>query len=404
MLTTRVVYDVREAEALVEEWRALAGRAPRAELALTPTWLLAWWREFGQNDGRELRMMLFRDGATLVGVAPLSLRRAFHRGAIPIRRLELLATGDTGPDEVCSDYAGVLCDAGYEEAIGKELAHSAVEGALGPWDELLMPAMSGEDPLVEGLRRALVAAGPQVTVTETGRCPYIALPATWDSYLKSLVGPNRYVVTRAMRELEKWAGHGGAELVRATTRADVARGRQILHSLHAERWNAEGERGVFARTRFARFHDEVMSQLLTGEDGQLNLLWLTVKGEPIAAAYNIVFGGKVHFYQSGRKLDVPKQVKPGISLHAFAIQRSIALGHREYDFLSGASRYKLQLATATRPLVTLRAVAPGLRARAVQTARDLAEAAARVVRERRRRASQSPKIRSSFRSFRTARG
>ena len=113
-----------------------------------------------------------------------------------------------------------------------------------------------------------------------------------------------------------------------------------------------------------------MPQLLDGVDGQLDLLWLTVKGEPIAAAYNIVFRGKVYFYQSGRKLDLPKQVKPGISIHAFAIERSITLGHREYDFLNGASQYKLKLATATRPLVTLRAIAPSLRARAVEGARN----------------------------------
>jgi CelD/BcsL family acetyltransferase involved in cellulose biosynthesis len=187
-----------------------------------------------------------------------------------------------------------------------------------------------------------------------------------------------------MRELEKWGGKGGVELVRATTTGELATGRRILHSLHGERWNQEGEGGVFASARFARFHDEVMPQLLAGTDGQLDLLWLTVKGEPIAAAYNIVFRGKVHFYQSGRKLDVPKQVKPGISLHALAIQRSIALGYREYDFLNGASQYKMKLATATRSLVTLRAVAPSLRARAVEAARDLAEAAAKAVRERRR--------------------
>jgi CelD/BcsL family acetyltransferase involved in cellulose biosynthesis len=376
MLTTRIVRDLREAEALREEWRALALRAPRGELALTPVWLLAWWRELGRTEGRELRMVTFRDGPTLVGLAPLSLRLALHRRVLPVRRLELLGTGDTGPDEVSSDYVGLLCDAGYEEEICRELARLVVvERALGPWDELLMPAMSAEDPVVRSLRRALATVGLEVGVTETGLCPYIALPRTWEDYLESLEGSNRYLVTRAMRELEKWAGKGGAELVRATTSDELATGRRILHSLHAERWSGTGQPGVFASARFARFHDDVMPQL--------DLLWLAVRGEPIAAAYNIVFRGKVYFYQSGRKLDVPKQVKPGISLHALAIQRSIILGHREYDFLNGASQYKRKLATATRLLVTLRAVAPNLRARAVEKARDFAEAAARVVRERR---------------------
>ncbi|MGO8995107.1 MAG: GNAT family N-acetyltransferase [Polyangiaceae bacterium] len=387
MLTSRIVTDVREAEALTVEWRALTLRAPRGELTLTPVWLLAWWREFGERDGRAMRLVVFRDGSTLVGLAPLSLRLALHRRAIPVRRLELLATGEPEADEICSDYVGVLCDGGYEGEIARELARLiVVERALGRWDELLMPAMSSEDLFVEGFRHALFATAPRmhISVAETGLCPYIALPKTWDGYLKSLESSSRYVVTRASRELEKWAGKGGAELVRATTREELAKGRRILRSLHGERWSEEGERGVFASARFSRFHDEVMPQLLDGVDGQLDLLWLTVKGEPIAAAYNIVFRGKVYFYQSGRKLDLPKQVKPGISIHAFAIERSITLGHREYDFLNGASQYKLKLATATRPLVTLRAIAPSLRARAVEGARNLAEAAAKAVRERRR--------------------
>ena len=70
-----------------------------------------------------------------------------------------------------------------------------------------------------------------------------------------------------------------------------------------------------------------------------------------------------YFYQSGRRVDVPKAVRPGIALHALAIRASIESGLREYDFLAGASRYKRELALATRPLVTLRAVGTGRCAR-----------------------------------------
>ena len=155
-------------------------------------------------------------GAPWVGLAPLSLRLALHRRAIPVRRLELLATGEPEADEMCSDYVGVLCDGGYEGEIARELARLiVVERALGRWDELLMPAMSSEDLFVEGFRHALFATAPRmhISVAETGLCPYIALPKTWDGYLKSLESSSRYVVTRASRELEKWAGKGGAELV-----------------------------------------------------------------------------------------------------------------------------------------------------------------------------------------------
>jgi CelD/BcsL family acetyltransferase involved in cellulose biosynthesis len=91
------------------------------------------------------------------------------------------------------------------------------------------------------------------------------------------------------------------------------------------------------------------------ERGALELLWLEVRGEPVAAAYNLVWGRRVQFYQSGRKMDVPRRVRPGLVLHALAIQQSITAGRTEYDFMGGAVRYKAELATASRPLVSIRA-------------------------------------------------
>ena len=119
-----------------------------------------------------------------------------------------------------------------------------------------------------------------------------------------------------------------------------------------------------------------MPALLDGVDGALDLLWLVVRGEPVAVVYNIVFRGKVYFYQSGRRVDVPKGVKPGIALHALALKRSIEAGRREYDFPKGASRYKREFALAERPLVTVRAVAPTVRARTLEGCREMAERAA----------------------------
>lgn len=376
MLEIRILETLTEAEAIRREWSELAAKASTAELSLTPTWLMAWWHQFGPADGRSLRLVTFREAGKLVALAPFSRRVATHLHVLPVRRLELLATGDEGPDEICSDYVGVLCADGYHAEVASTLARLIVaERALGRWDELRMPNMSGEDPMVEPLRSALVEAGAHATVTEVGRSPYVALPRSWDEYLRSLHGQDRYLVTRAERELQKWAGRDPIRLERASTPEELAEGKRILQTLHQERWQERGAEGVFASARFTRFHDEVMNELLVGKDARLDLMWLTVKGEPIAAVYNFVFRGKVYFYQSGRKLDVPKGVKPGISIHAYAMRRAIEENLREYDFLNGLSQYKRKLATGTHTLVSLRAFAPSLRARAVEAASKLGEAA-----------------------------
>src|SRR5262249_4125087 len=70
---------------------------------------------------------------------------------------------------------------------------------------------------------------------------------------------------------------------------------------------------------------------------------------------------KVYFYQCGRRPDVPPRVRPGIVILSHSIRAAIEEGRREFDFLAGAAQYKTQLALATRPLVQVRVVRPGLR-------------------------------------------
>jgi CelD/BcsL family acetyltransferase involved in cellulose biosynthesis len=89
--------------------------------------------------------------------------------------------------------------------------------------------------------------------------------------------------------------------------------------------------------------------------GALRLSWILGRGEPLAALYSIAWNGKIHFYQGGRRVDLPAKLRPGIVAHAMAIELAIDERFREYDFLGGDVRYKLQLATASRPLVDLRA-------------------------------------------------
>ena len=376
MLRTRVIQGIHELEGLAPNWRGLISRAACAQPVLTPLWLLAWWREFGPTDQREMRVVTVEEGDELVGLIPLVRRRTMHRRTIPVRRLELFATGEAERDEICSEYVGALVAKGKERDIARETSRALRDGALGEWDELSMTAMSGEDPLVPELVSALKADGIAARSRQSGACPYIPLPRSWDDYLRALGSDRRYVVTRSLRELSKWAGENNWTLCRAQTSEELAEGRRVLCALHGERWAASGSGGVFASARFTRFHDDVMPRMLAGEDGvSLELQWLLVRGEPVAVTYSFVYGGKVHFYQSGRRMDVPKSVRPGIAMHALAIRASIDAGRHEYDFLGGASRYKRDLALAVRPLVTIRAVAPSLRAQAVEAARSLADVA-----------------------------
>jgi CelD/BcsL family acetyltransferase involved in cellulose biosynthesis len=367
MVATEVLTDFREVERVAPEWDTLLARSDANEPTLSPTWMLAWWRVFGEAADRRLAVVLFRESGRLVGLAPLLNRRRVERGVLPMRRIEPLASGEEEADETCSDYLGLIAEPDALHAVTEELVALLVSGSLGEWDELVIPSMAGDRRLPHLLSEDLARAGMPTVIEPAGGCAYVTLPDTWEGYLAALPSRHRYVVRRSLRDFESWAGKDAA-LVVAETRAELERGRRILHDLHGERWQAEGEHaGAFASDRFRRFHDAVMPALF--ERQALELVWLEVRGAPAAILYNVVWDDKVHFYQSGRSMDLPRKIRPGIVIHAKAIQRSIAAGRREYDFLGGDAQYKRQLATATRPLVTVQTTNPTLRTRV----RDLAE-------------------------------
>jgi CelD/BcsL family acetyltransferase involved in cellulose biosynthesis len=355
------------------KWWDLLERSEQNEPTLSPLWLGTWWKVFGDRR-RRLHVLLIYDEGRLIGLAPLLSRVKWYRPGLPFRRLELIGSGEAEADEICSEYLGVVAERGREAEVVAELARALAAQQLGGWDEAVFPALRGESLTAGLLCDALKDAGLATQTTVTADCPYIALPRSWDDYLAMLPSTARHFVKRSISTFDHWSS-GDAELREVRTAADLEHGSSVLRALHENRWSGAGQGGVFASPRFRAFHDEVMQALLAR--GALELSWLLVRGEPVAALYNFVWNGKVYFYQSGRKLDVPAAVRPGIVAHVYAIRRAIEAGRREYDFLGGASAYKLKLATATRPLLSVRAV----RSSTLERARDTAERGIQVVRQ-----------------------
>lgn len=346
MISREVVTRVEQLEALVAEWTELLRSSAFPEVTRSPTWNLAWWRTFGQHDGRKLQCIALRRREQLIALAPLLSRRV--RGT---RRLELLGSGEAEADETCSEFVGVLVRPGEEQAVASELAET-LRRDLDPWDELVLQRLHSEDPLVSLLAAYSEDLG-HAEVLVTGGAPYAALPKSWDAFLKQRSRSQRYRLKRSLRDFEAWS-QGAHELVRAQTPTELSRGITILEKLHQERWTAEDHAGAFASPLFSAFHRDVIPRLQ--QQRSVDLCWLEVHGKPVAALYNLLGDGDgcLRFYQSGRSVDVPKNVPIGSIIHLLNIQWCIEQGFREYDFLGGLRRYKLELSTDVRPLLELR--------------------------------------------------
>jgi CelD/BcsL family acetyltransferase involved in cellulose biosynthesis len=390
-LSLELLTDGVQAERRRADWDALLESCDRNELSQTPDSLLTWWQVYGALQGRQLRLGLFYEQDRLVGLVPLARRLHWYWGCLPFRRLEFLASGEKDGHGIYSNHLNVLAARGHEERVARHFAEALRADAFGAWDELVLPMMDADSPMAAALPGALRQGGCLVTMEGTDAAPYIPLPPTWDAYLKSLSGSHRHLLTRSLRAFDRWAG-GQARLERVTGAGNLEKGKCILVDLHHARWERDAQSGVFRSPTFVRFHDLIMSRLL--ERGCLELSWLSVLGEPVAVLYALAWGGKVHAYQIGRRTDVPANVRPGAVLLAQAIRGAIEAGRREFDMLASESLFKTQLALATRPLICVRAVRPGM----AEHTRRVAENCARRLRLLRRVGrSAGGKLQSLFR-------
>jgi CelD/BcsL family acetyltransferase involved in cellulose biosynthesis len=339
---------------LREAWDALLARSAQPQITRSSTWNIAWWHVYGSLEGRRLCSVAIYDDDALVGFAPL-----VSRGRWGIRRVELMGSGENQRHETCGEYIGVIAERGREQVVADELVRALASEAMDPWDELAFVNLSSEDDVVPLLADALERLG-DVDLSLEGVAPWIALPTSWPEYLSERRAAERTRLERALRRFDRWATDGH-RLVVAANETERHQGMKVLRHLHAERWALRNQSGAFASCRFRGFHEEVSRQLLA--QGALELSWLEVAGRPVAAQYCFVSGDRVQFYQSGRVADGPSKVPVGIVLHLLNIRRAIARGNREYDFLAGATRYKLEMANRLRPLYRMRVTRHSLRGR-----------------------------------------
>jgi hypothetical protein len=339
-----------------EPWRDCLMDSDTNEPTLSPEWLQTWWEVFGSLQGRRGCLIGFYRQDRLIGLAPLLRRTAWFGGFLPLRRFEVLASGERSWEAICSDYVQILARRGEEPAVATALLSWLANDCRDSWDELCIPLANGDSKMSSLLVETADRFGLHGELQTVTRAPYIPLPATWEEYLRQLSGDARYLVQRSLRDFDRWA-NGSSRIHVADTPARLEEGQQILYRLHRQRWQGQG--GVFRAARFLAFHEKLMPRLLRA--GALELLWLTVRGDPVAALYNIVWSNKTSMYQCGRKLDVPARIRPGGVLMYNAIRRSIEARRREFDFLGGEVRYKKQLAPTSRPIVEVRLARPGSR-------------------------------------------
>ena len=317
-------------------WVLLEQRYGTGKLACSWDWTETWLHHYGSRVAHWFAVAE-RDG-TPCGIALITRGAFWPLGPNGIGSIHIGTAGEPRGETVTVEYNRLLVAPEDRDAFA-----AALIAAIRRYRFSFMFRLDGFDP--EDAQAMLHA--------EPGFAPEYHANPTFDldsarrggqTVLDALRPSPRRNIRRSVRllgELQtEWAASPGEGLAILDE----------LIELHQRRWQRSGRRGSFASARFTGFHRDLIPRLMAREEAIL----FRVRNDEgtVGCLYCFVDEGSVLFYQSGFRHVTDNRIKPGLVTHALCMQACLERGYRNYDFLMGEQRYKRELATTERTLVT----------------------------------------------------
>lgn len=327
-LKIRVLETLEDLEGLRPQWEKLLAGYPQASTFCTWEWLVPWWRAFGAEQRLHV-LAVENSSSELIALAPLCWVKRKTLGK-EWKVLRLMGDGSGDSDNL--DFP-VL--SGFESTFASMLLDhlNNLNERNNRWDLSefnLMPRNSvGENYILPHLQEL---GWPYVLSDLPKRI--IDLPETWDEYLRGLSQNERRNILRYRKRLEK---QYKVEVVRCSQQDELPTYLNYLFELHQKAWHSRNERGTFESIARRGFYLELSKELLARR--QLEFWLLQLDDQFVAAEFDFRYGSTVYALQQAFALDRPED-RPGSVLRGYVLQKIIAAGARQYDFLAGEDSYK----------------------------------------------------------------
>ncbi|MDD5233322.1 MAG: GNAT family N-acetyltransferase [Syntrophales bacterium] len=369
--------DPKEDPRLAEEiWKSLDGNG-------SASYFLSWgwmenWLEFAKE--RAITLVSIEEGdlptaAFFLGRSSVTRHRFFRSESCFLNTM-----GVSACDALCMEYNAVF---------GKSFSCSEFLGILEnlpfSWDEIHLPGLDAGCFPGNIVNESI---SPYRWVIEREQpAPYVDLKAVREGgYMPLLSSNTRAQIRRAQNAL----GSGCPVRVRAAESVSSAVDiycRMIRY--HQRSWNSRGLPGAFSSEFFRLFHHSLITRRFG--KGEIQLLEFSAGDRVLGCLYSFVYGGRVHFYQSGFNDEIDRKLKPGYLCHTEAVKYNAELGHSVYDFLAGEEHYKKSLSTGQNYLVWAKIQKPRIKFRVEKNLLGLARSIAEL-----RRGNLQEKQKSSF--------
>jgi CelD/BcsL family acetyltransferase involved in cellulose biosynthesis len=305
--------------AIAKPWNDLLALSKSGTTFLTWGWLYPWAECFIRPDS-ELFVLAVYNGNELIGIAPWCIRKAKY-GGFPVRRIEFLGAPEAG-----SDYLDVFTKKGKEKEAARSVYQYLFGEASSRWDCLGFLEVPSESLFLLHFMEQMKGDGKYIEVQAGSFCPSLTLPKSQEDFLAQLSASRRKRYSRDLRILEREGEvrHHSFKL----NQADQAL--KDFRELYQKRWSHSDPLFLFLEKVF--LHGQ-------GED-KVCIDFLNVNGRNIAGLLHLRYGERLFLYLMAADHSFNKEISVGNILVGLSIQKAIAEGFTEYNFLKGNEEYK----------------------------------------------------------------
>lgn len=322
MLELLAYQDAAAFDELKSEWNSLLARAPMNCIFYTWEWQSTWWDAYQPG---ELLILVCRDDDRLLGIAPLFITES-ERG----RSVQIIGCVDV------TDYLDFIIDAARLQDVLTAFADYFADHRAS-FDLLDFCNIPQHSPTQSILPALLEMRGFDASVTQQEVCPIIKLPQNWSGYLASLDKKQRHEVRRKLRRIHGTASPIDWYIVNGSHHLS----QEIDQFMRLMAASDPQKEQFLQNVSNVKFFKNIVP--LAQKCGWLQMNFLTVGAERVAAYINFVYENRVLVYNSGLNHQEYGQLSPGIVLLAYNIQYAIEQGYQIYDFLRGAETYKYRM-------------------------------------------------------------
>lgn len=320
---------------LQAEWNALLERSVSNTPFSTWEWHKHWWDAYHPGD---LWLITVRDDlGRLLGIASLFIKTSANE-----RSLHFVGCEDV------TDYLDFIVDKQHQDVVYRMIAETLLANRHA-FDTLDLCNIPQESPTFQNFPALLEAKGFTVATKPYEVCPIITLPETFDAYLDALDKKQGKELRRKLRVAEGQGDSVSWYTVNEThdLHAEVEKFMKLMAASHPEKAQ------FLLDDQHVAFFQSIVPAAMAA--GWLQLNFLNVAGESVAAYLNFDYQNQIMVYNSGLEPNKAAALSPGIILLAYNIRDAIEKKRSVFDFLRGDEQYKYRMGGQDSPIYKLEA-------------------------------------------------